>query len=511
MLLISLSLASPQRRLNKDAFLKLGKAGQKRYLERFPRSTHRFLLKGKGAAPAAAPVKEKKAKLPKAEPAKLRRLSRDEYSALGVKGKAAYDARFPKSGHKTRFRVGKKRNDKNVKLNGKETRKEAGSRRKDLALKVDKDRNTMHDEGAGTINKQSVMALSQIKPAQLHQGAANINNNRDEIHGLVDQQAKDRPHLFDRGLASVRDMMGGDMLDDDAIDGEFEDITDQSQDTDEDGQPLADENGKPINKKQAKQNRLDAPDPSLDDEEEEEEAKPDKKGKKGKKGKKVEEETEEERAERKRKKKKKKQKKKDKKKKRDGQAVLNMVVKMALLGAGVGLLAIGAGPLGMVIGRGLLDIWGDMQTAKAGAQPEKTPEEENHDTVDEIITHTVNYMRNMSMQDLHDSSKHMFSALAADHIDVYAECFNAVLPFTNERPTGRPGKNFFGSTNVGLNTLAGAIEKRLRTLNALLDAEHMKSSTDDCWLFTTKNPRQIVAIGMTHEGLYHVAFLQGQL
>lgn len=506
-MLVSLSLAAPQRRLNKDAFLKLGKMGQKRYLERYPRSTHRFLLKGKTAA---APVKEKKAKLPKAEPAKLRRLSRTEYTALNAKGKAAYDARYPKSSHKPRFRVGKKRNDKNTPMTGKETRKEAGARRKDLALKVDKDRNTMHDEGAGTINKQSVQALAQIKTVHLNQGAANINNNRDEIHGLIDQQVVARPHLFERGLASVRDMMGGHLLDDDVIDGEFEDVTDQSQDVDEDGQPLADEEGKPISKKQAKKNKQEAgPDPSLEDDEEEE--KPGKKGKKGEADDDEDDETPEEKAERKRKEKKKKKKKeKDKKKKRDGQAVLTMIVKMSLLGAGVALLAIGAGPLGMVIGRGLLDIWGDMQSATAAALPDKTKEEEDHDTVDEIINHTVNYMRNMNMQDLHDSSKHMFSALAANHADVYGECFKAVLPFTNERPTGRPGKNFFGSTHVDLVTVAGAIEKRLRNLGVLLDSEQVKTADDNCWLFTTKGaPRQIIAIGMTTDGLYHVAFLQG--
>lgn len=489
-MLISLSLAAPEKRLSETEFLKLGTSGQKRYLTAYPNSKHRFLLKKKLESKRAARKEARKVRrLPKAEPAKLRKLRKAEYQALDAKGKAAYDARFPKNGHKERFRKGRAPKQGKTVLDGGQTPKEARDKRKEDTLKVDVQRNTMHDEGAGTINKQSVQALAKIKPEQLHQGAANISSNREEIHSLVADQMKDRPNLFGRGLASVRDMMQGHHMDDDVLEGEYTEVNDDVQADDEDGNPLNDENGKPISKKAKKQNEAEnGPDPSQsedddDEDDEEDDSKSKKKKKKKKKG-------------------------KDKKKKRDGHAVLNAVIKTALLGAGIGLLAMGAGPLGMVIGRGLLDLWTDFQAA-AAADPEKTQEELDHDTVDEIITQTVSYMRNMDMHDLHDHSKEMFSALAASPADLYGMCFNALLPFVSERPRGRPGKNFFGGTNVDVATLASVLERVLGDAKVLRTVEHELEGTDDVYLFYCKDAQHtLIALGTTSaHGLYHVAFL----
>lgn len=498
-MLVSLSLATPQKRLNKEAFLKLAKQAQKRYLETYPRSKHRYLLNG-GKKPKIN-GQPKNARLPKAEPAKLRKLSRTEYSALDEKGKKRYNERFPKSGHVPRFRKGRKDMSKK-RVDGKESRKEAGQRRAAEGVKVDKQRNTMHDEGAGTINKQSVMALSNIRPEQLKQGATNINNNRDEIHGLVDQEMQRRPNLYGRGLASVRDMMQGGMLDDDVIDGEYEEVDDDSQAEDKDGSPLHDEEGKPISKKQKRAAEDDAgPDPSLDDDDEEQ---PRSKKKKRERS----EETDEER--KKRKKKKKKKKGKDEKKKRDGMAVLTAVAKFALLGAGVALLAIGAGPLGMVIGRGLMDMWSSIES-NAASSPEKTQEELDHDTVEEILTQTTSYMKNMDLNDLHQSSQHLFKAIAAHdpNIDIYNECFSTLLPLVKERPKGRPGKNFFGSSNVNVDTMADALKRRLTELKVLDHFDHVDDEHDECYMFFCNDKkRTLVALGATNtHGLYHVAFL----
>jgi hypothetical protein len=479
MLLVSLSLATPQKRLNKEQFLKLARQAQHRYLETYPKSKHRFLVQERvrKAKKAARP-----AKLPKAEPTKVRRLSRAEYSALDDKGKNRYNERFPKSSHTPRFRKARKPFTK-TKHDNKESRTETGRRRKDESLKVDKQRMTMHDEGAGTINKQSVMALSQIRPEQLRQGAANINSNREEIHGLIDQEMQARPNLYGRGLASVRDMMHGGLLDDDVEDAEFEEV-DEAQAEDDDGNPLNDEDGKPITKKQKKERDAElGPDPSLEDEDEDDD-------------------------EDRKKKKKKKKGKKDKKKQRDGQAVLTSIAKFALLGAGVALLAVGAGPLGMVIGRGLMDLWTSIES-NAAANPQKTQEEIDHDTVDEILTHTVSYMRNMQLEDMRQSSEHLFEAIAADQLDIYNECFSACLPLVQGRPKGRPGKNFFGGANVDVHTLAAAMRTRLNKLGVLYSEEHEYGPHDEAYMFFCKDKdRTLVAMGMTNaSSLYHVAML----
>lgn len=498
-MLISLSLATPQKRLNKESFLKLAKQAQLRYLDVYPKSKHRYLINGGKKAKIIG--QPKNARLPKAEPSKLRKLSRTEYDALDDKGKKRYNERFPKSGHVPRFRKGRKDMSKK-RVDGRESRKDAGKRRAEEGLKVDKQRNTMHDEGAGTINKQSVMALSQIRPEQLKQGATNINNNRDEIHGLVDQEIQRRPNLFGRGLASVRDMMQGGMLDDDVIDGEFEEVDDDTQAEDKDGMPLHDADGKPISKKQKRANEDEAgDDPSLDPDDEDDDKPRSKKKKSDLAG-----ESEDER--RARKKKKKKKKKKDEKRKRDGQAVLTAVAKFALLGAGVALLAIGAGPLGMVIGRGLMDMWSSIESTAASAI-DKTQEEIDHDTVEEILTQTTSYMKNMDLNDLHQSSTHLFKAIASTDIDIYNECFSTLLPLVKERPKGRPGKNFFGSSNTNVDTMATALKNRLTELKVLKNFEHVDDEHDECYMFfCVDSKRTLVALGATNEhGLYHVAFL----
>lgn len=501
-MLVSLSLATPQKRLNKEAFLKLAKQAQKRYLETYPRSKHRYLLNGGKKAKIIG--QPKNARLPKAEPAKLRKLSRTEFNALDDKGKKRYNERFPKSGHVPRFRTGRKDMSKK-RVDGKESRKDAGKRRAADMATVDKQRNTMHDEGAGTINKQSVMALSQIRPEQLKQGATNINNNRDEIHSLVDQEIQRRPNLFGRGLASVRDMMQGGLLDDDVIDGEFDEVEDDTQAVDADGSPLHDDEGKPISKKQKRAAEDEAgPDPSLDPDDEDDEDKPRSKKKKRD----LADEDDEDR--KKRKKKKKKKKKKDEKKKRDGQAVLGAIAKFALLGAGVALLAIGAGPLGMVIGRGLLEMWTSIESTSASGV-EKTQEELDHDTVEEILTQTTSYMKNMDLNDLHASSQHLFKAIASHvpNIDIYNECFSVLLPLVRDRPKGRPGKNFFGSSNTNIDTMADAIKRRLTELKVLDHFDHVDDEHDECFMFFCNDKqRTLVALGATNaHGLYHVAFL----
>lgn len=482
MLLVSLSLAAPQKRLNKDDFLRLGTSGQKKYLEKYPKSKHRFLLKGKTV------------KKGHTEPVKQRRLTRTEYDGLSDKAKAKYDERYPKSRHKPRFKGGKGR-VQDTKISTKESRKDRTKRSKETMAEVDKQRKILTDDGAGVINRESVKALENIKPEHLKRGANNIDENRDEIHDVVDAKAKDKPHLFDRGLSAVRDLMQGDAAsthdDDNRSEGDKETDPDR-QAVDADGQPEFDADGKPITEGDKANDPELSDDADEEEEDEEEDKKSKKKKKKGKKDKKGGKGH------------------KDKKKQRDGKAVLGFVVKAAILGAGVTMLALGAGPLGMIVARGLLDTWEDFKgIASTAADGNMTPEEQNYQTVNEIITQTQSYLRNMDMDDLHAQSKEMFSAIASSHVDVYGTVFNAALPLVGERPKGIPGKSFYGHSSVDLKTLATTFEKALSSQGILRERDHVTDPGEETYLFYTSGPnRTIVAVGMNEDhGLYHVSFL----
>lgn len=455
-MLVSLSLAQKPRRVGKETFLKMASMEQKRYLEAFPKSSHRYLLKKpRQVSPAEIknadkPKKEKKVKPP------IRRLSRLEYNALSEKDQRKYDKHYPRNSHAPRFKTSKKK-QKDVVMDGGKSKQEQLAERKEYAAKVDKQRNVMHDEGVGVINKQSVQALAEIKPQHLQQGAVGIENNRDDIRDTVDKQLEAKPELASRGLAAVRDMMGGELLegervpdkDDDAEDAEFEEIND-------------------------------ATDAAADD------AKPEKKKKKKKKKKKHN------RAH------------KDSKKQRDGHAVLGLIAKTALLGAGVTLLALGAGPLGMIVARGMLELWSDMQSLSATAKLS----DDDSDTVDEILTQTVSYLKNYDVHDLQEQSETMFSALAGTTEDLYALSLKALLPVI-ERPRGRPGKNFFGKAHVTEQMLADRIVAAVKQSGFFKDYEHYVGNTDEChMIFCSDENRTLIVLAMDEEtSIYQVVLL----
>lgn len=494
---------------------------------------------------AEQPAAEPKGK-PKAEAPKRRRLTKAEYGALSDKHKAQYDAQFPKSGHTVRFKKSKKPKT-NLAINGKESRKDAAARRKAEGLEVDAQRNTMHVEGAGVINKESVKALALIRPQHLQQAAANIDNNRDEVHEMVKHAFADKPKLLERGLASVRDMMQGGLLDDDdAIEGEFEEIDEDSQATDADGTPLHDEQGNAVTRKQAKESQTqDRDKPFI--------------GRNGKPatftdgspilqsdvdrfndsggvvslpkkfGKApyadadgnptfyedgsimtMQDKAEDDFADIRKAlsvKRSPNRAHKDSKKQRDGMSVTRSIIKYGLLAAGIGLMAVAAGPLTAVIARGLLEYWSDMRSLSS-ADADK--DEQNTNTVDELITQTVSYLRNMDHDDLQSQSKDMFTAIAASpSVDVYNIAFSAVLPWVSERPKGRPGKNFFGGTHSTRKQIAEAIAKALDDAKVLREHEQYRSDGDECDLFYCKDSnRTLIALG-SHDllGIYHVAFL----
>lgn len=462
-----------------------------------------------------------------------RRLTRNEYEGLTKKHKAKYDEQFPKNRHRTKHKASK-RTKGDYKHDARETKRTAGARRKANQVEVDKQRNVIVDDGAGVINRESVKALALIKSPHLHQAAANIDGNRSEVHDLVEVQLRDKPNFKARGLEALREMMEGDGLldgkhdDEDVIEGEFEEI-DDSAGSDENpdkhevgdpqyigknGKPAEFSDGRPIKRsdidrfKQAggkvKLSRKEAGKPYLDENGDpvfyedgtqmtmQDKAEDDfadiRKALSTKRP--------SNRSHR------------DAKKQRDGKSLLTMIVKGALVAGAVGLIAVAAGPLSMVIARGMLDLYSDMRSLSS-SDTEKTEDERNYDTVDEIITQTVSYLRNMDMDDLHDQSKEMFAAIASSEVDIYKVSFDAILPLVHERPKGRVGKNFFGGTYANMQTLADAIDKALKQKGVLKEHEYYKSDIDECHLFyCTDEKRTLVALGMNENvGVYHVALL----
>jgi hypothetical protein len=534
-MLVSLSLARKFPRLSKEKFLKLSSKEQTAYLDEYKKSSHRFLLKGNKETPEAAPEKKKGKKKGKKD--KIRRLTRNEYNALSDKDRERYDATYTKNSHKMRFKKGGKKGKKDVSIDGRESKQEARQRRKELMSKVDTQRNVIHDDGAGVINRESVKALALIKPEHLHQGAANIENNRHEIRDLVEHQLRDKPELSQRGFAALRDMMHGGLLedkskeddediiegefeelpnapavvdneDDDVIEGEFEEIEEAPEkpkfskerlkEFEKDGGKFKPRRGddKPYINENGEKEYYDDGDPVTVGDMREIEYDEIRKSRAG---------------DRKKSKSKKKRDRahKDSKKQRDGHSLLNLVVKTAILGAGIGMLAMGAGPLGMIIGRGILELWSDMPSLSAA----NGLTDEDSDTVDEIITQTISYMRNMDLDDLKGQSTEMFTALSAARpdVDVFNIVYSAVLPLVEGRPSGRPGKNFFGKTFSDMETLAAATEHALQKAGILIEHERYSDDIDKSHHFYCRDRNKtVVALGMFEEHhLYHFAFVKG--
>jgi hypothetical protein len=321
--------------VGKEAFLKKSSSDQKAYLERFPKSTHRFLIKTK------------------------RSKNKDEYESLTEKGKALYDEANPTSKHKAKFKPTKKSFD-SIKDFGESFRDyKAAKSKKFHAAKEQRD--SLQVSGAGLITKEQVRSVSHLKPEHLHMGAANIENNREEIHDIVDKQLAIYPEFKERGLAAVRDILQGDNV---------------------------------FNPKSPEKDA---------DFTEEEYATADKetKSRKGKKGiirrtyGKVKKAV----------KKKIKRTLNDSKKQKDGKSMLTTIIKYSLIGAGIGLLVLSAGPLSMIIGRAMLELSRDFRSLASD-------EDEDYRTVNDVITMTADYLRHVDLEDLKYTSKKAFAALA---------------------------------------------------------------------------------------------------
>ncbi len=407
----------------------------------------------------------------------------------------------------------------------------------------------IHDEGAGVINKESVNALAAIRPHHLQQASINIANNRDQIHDMIDHQFKGKEEALSTGLQAIRELINGDndrLLpgpddkqaedaedDDDVIEGEFEELDDS--DTAEEGEPAEEEESdkdskkakgiigkklssgrvvdKDLIKEYNKNNGVVRPKfgdkkPARDEDGNriyDEDGKPMTVG--DMRAQEYEEIAEHLGSQSKYKSRKSSGRQhKDSRKVSRGNAVLNAIVKTALLSAGVGLLAVGAGPLALIVAQGLTNVWDSFgpMAAHAGS------EDEDVATINEIITQTALYLQNMKTDDLMDNSKTMFKALSSTEVDLYKILLTAFLPYNyGGKPNGRVGKNFFGNSHSSIETLASVIREKLIEHKIKFKEEKIDTPDDRCFLFHCKHPNKVIALGMLEQhGMYHVVSLE---
>lgn len=171
--------SSGYTRLNKEDFLKLAPNAQKRYVEQYPQTTHRFLIKG--FDPSAR--KESKGLVPATGP---RAKSKD----LATRAREA--AKKPAADNDIFER--KRRYDE--------------SKQRDLAVR--KDIKDLNQTNVGSITPASLDAVDRIQTHELRAASENIAKNKKQIASAVKDQAKKQPHMFKRGLDSIKRVLGRD-------------------------------------------------------------------------------------------------------------------------------------------------------------------------------------------------------------------------------------------------------------------------------------------------------------
>lgn len=182
---IAIAFASPEakrrhssgfQRLNKEDFLKLALNQQKRYVEQYPQTSHRFLIKGADtetkADSKAVPVGAKK---------------KTQEVALRAK-EASKQVRDPNEdifARRQRFDESKSR---------------------DLAIR--KDIRDLNQTNVGAITPASLKAIDTIQTHEVRAAAENISKNKKEIVSAVKAQAEKQPNMYGRGLDTIRRIVG---------------------------------------------------------------------------------------------------------------------------------------------------------------------------------------------------------------------------------------------------------------------------------------------------------------
>lgn len=261
-------------RLSKHEFLALKPKKQLEYLEVFPESSHRFLLKGK----ATKKFNEKDEHLNERQKAK--------------KDKEQLKVHIAKRSPKKFKKVS---NDPDHEINVRAKKK--AERSKSLAI-VSSQKQSIEQNGIGEISQKSIEYASQIKQTDLHRAANHIEEERDNIHGMVDKALEGFDEFRERGMDSLSHMLAGGDVDHPGND-----------------EPDFDTNDHESYEQHHNTKKKIRPFGLL----------------------------------------------KDKFKQSDGTAMLNLIIKASILSAGVGLMVVGAGPFAMVVGKTLLDIGSGFQ------------------------------------------------------------------------------------------------------------------------------------------------------
>lgn len=222
---VALALA-PAKKLSKKEFLSLSRKGQNQYLEKFPKSSHRYLIEKPGSK---TPAKET------AAPKPFKSDKKDELDDLEADPRQTpYHKRADSEKEEkanTLPAVIKKNEEKQQKENedklpalhrnqlpGKQVsviHPHVEGMKESRAVRVAEHRQVAHEianlnrDSAAVINPHSIKALQHIKPQHLVQASRDIDTNRKQIIDVVGERVQEHPKLFDRGLKAMDKMFQG--------------------------------------------------------------------------------------------------------------------------------------------------------------------------------------------------------------------------------------------------------------------------------------------------------------
>jgi len=184
---IAIAFAAPEakrrnssgfQRMGKEEFLKLPLNQQKRYVEQYPQTSHRLLIKGLNIEERAEG---------KLVPAKKQK---DQQVAVNAKEAAKQVA--PTAGDDDIFARRRKF----------EEQKRNSAIRKDIS--------DLNKTNVGAITPHSLQAIDTIKTHEVRAAAENITKNKESIVSAVKEQAEKRPNMFGRGLDTIKRVLGRD-------------------------------------------------------------------------------------------------------------------------------------------------------------------------------------------------------------------------------------------------------------------------------------------------------------
>jgi len=196
------------KRLTKAQFLDLATKEQARYLDHFPKSSHRKLVGSKGKKGKEQPAVQRRKNAKKAEPAKpkekekpkkerIKKLSREDFDRLSNKEQKAYKKAFPKNSFKgKKHHVAKKKSivEKNKTGDSGETvltgspdaKKKKKAEKKILKAGRDKAKSELRH----SVTQESVDAIKRTSPGDLREASENLKRNRNANVKAIEETLK---------------------------------------------------------------------------------------------------------------------------------------------------------------------------------------------------------------------------------------------------------------------------------------------------------------------------------